>query len=748
MLAETIIRHPMFFNQDAIDCASGRDVFAASWFRKNTSYKDNKWTVSAANGFVNIDWNQPIAPRLNLLDVPELLESVKLSVFLSRQMLQGMGGLQNGESQRKMQSVLLRVIRFMFSNNIKKLCNFNEPFFELYLERLPLPTWYLLNVPDKINKFQQYYIKNYGIENFINDFSREKGSNFHELNVNKLFSEIGVHEKLATSTNAIFFMNDFKHKNGFYIPKKLRSIQSEETTTFNTRKQSTIFKELTLLSKVFKQHEIFCDIFPASQCFANNHFSNLDKSIKDISFFYGVKKEKTKDIPYKLMVDLFEMSINWIFEYSPILFKARDEVWLCRKDYYNKRLDDKTVRRYLSAKLNSNILHDILSSVDINERTPWPFNGFINETGIKQKTCLSQSQTARAAESYERGETQLSILNNLKENGVEISKSTLSKAISRYRESFKPNRGSVPLQKALYRFLPTACFFIIYSFTGRRESEITLIDENALNYQDKTMTLYSAKILQEYDKFPINNLVVKAVEILQQLASTAENGKKRVLSIFPTLDKPQAKQGLNFSKCLNEMANIYIDNESNFELSDHQFRRFVAYMYYYGYKGDLATLSYHMRHKNWQMTLEYLRDEFGFSDVGDILCSKIIEFYKQSNLPTYVIDILGLENTEKVKEKLFSTNFEAHELGRVHKIIQKKIDEIGLVLHFINGFVCFGNTPVLARQSVCFNGVCTDTMNASVEMCSKCENGSLLTEPLWYPELIHNNDVIETFSFC
>ncbi|WP_449357275.1 hypothetical protein [Alishewanella longhuensis] len=61
-------------------------TFKPIWLHEDTPFESNVWKVKDNNGsYLTFSFNILIAPNLSLIDVPDLLRTAKLSVFLYRQ---------------------------------------------------------------------------------------------------------------------------------------------------------------------------------------------------------------------------------------------------------------------------------------------------------------------------------------------------------------------------------------------------------------------------------------------------------------------------------------------------------------------------------------------------------------------------------------------------------------------------------------------------------------------------------------
>jgi integrase len=173
-------------------------------------------------------------------------------------------------------------------------------------------------------------------------------------------------------------------------------------------------------------------------------------------------------------------------------------------------------------------------------------------------------------------------------------------------------RGLLRLDTAL-RNLGIAAFTTIAAFTARRNREITGVEENCVSQNSEGLWIETLieKTLQEDDRTPCPEIVLKAIRVLQELSAPARKitGSPR-LAQYVGADPHKAFQ-INFND-LGAFANFVevkpLPDGSRWKFCPHQFRRFFSIVFFWVWAlGDLPALGYHLRHFNQDATRRYVR---------------------------------------------------------------------------------------------------------------------------------------------
>ncbi|WCP66724.1 hypothetical protein LYZ37_12850 [Vibrio tubiashii] len=423
--------------------------------------------------------------------------------------------------------------------------------------------------------------------------------------------------------------------------------------------------------------------------------------------------ERTRDIPPLIFIDMMDAAARFVLDYADDLFEAEKhfsaiyarELKLLNGDVYQAgKQTNKKVRLY---KANDTRLH-----------SPFPMTAY--------KHAMDRSGNRKHSnEVYE------AIAKNMAA-GVSRMKSMEACELTRgqynsIRLSILANQTKkVSLHKALYQYLPFCCVVIIFALTARRESEVFGLQVGCVSKDlDGFLWLNSfvAKTLQKHADFTAVSLVEKAVSILERLSEKGRK-KKNTNSIFvfdDTFDRPPTTM-----KSINRIADDFFDfigierddNGKHWKLSEHQFRRFFAIMFYYRYeKGEADALMHELAHVDWSMTAHYLTEK----ETGAAL-RKLHQQYnkaRSNRLVDYSLrDDLGGEGFPLLKEKLEGSVASVPEMMR--EIAIETVEENNFVFDFIPSGLCLGNTPWLSEGCNCYRDGFVMQHDASSKMCSGC----------------------------
>lgn len=293
-----------------------------------------------------------------------------------------------------------------------------------------------------------------------------------------------------------------------------------------------------------------------------NPFDNLSPT--RMAFEGRGQSVRTKTAPVQQTMELIDLSIRWILDYGPVLLNSRDK--------HFESLDSKLGR---AERLK--LLARIVSTTAIPDGPGRPYPLKANSNNLMSNDGL--------------------------EFGVAVN-----------------------------RFLPAACAIVICAFTARRHNEVLTLrgagsdNEGCISHDENGYWIetFIEKTCQDWIKTPCNEVVAAAVKILEHWSSPARSISKKpgLFQLRRLSSKAIVRFHLNES--LKEFANFLnltpLPDGSQWEFLPHQFRRFFGIMYFWHYHyRNLAALSYHYRHFNPAMTLNYVTEyETGaiFREVG------------------------------------------------------------------------------------------------------------------------------------
>ncbi|HIF9533862.1 TPA: tyrosine-type recombinase/integrase [Photobacterium damselae] len=423
--------------------------------------------------------------------------------------------------------------------------------------------------------------------------------------------------------------------------------------------------------------------------------------------------ERTRDIPPMIFLDMMDAAARFVLDYANDLFEAEKhfsaiyecELKLLDGDVYQAgKTTNKKVRLY--------------KADDKRKYSPFPMSAY--------KHAMNRSGNRKHS-----NETYEAIANNM---AARVPRMKSMEALGLTRGQYNSIRLSIlanqtkkiSLQKALYQYLPFCCVVIIFALTAKRESEVFGLQAGCVN-KDLGGLLwlnsFVAKTLQKHADFTTVSLVEKAVSILERLSEKGRQ-QKNTNSIFvfdDTFERPPTTM-----KSINRIADDFFDfigiergdNGKHWKLSEHQFRRFFAIMFYYRYdKSDADALMHELAHVDWSMTVHYLTEK----ETGAAL-RKLHQQYnkvRSNRLIDYSLrDDLGGDGFPLLKSKLEITVSSMPEMMR--EIAIETVEENNFVFDFIPSGLCLGNTPWLSENCNCYRDGFVMQHNASRDMCSGC----------------------------
>ena len=423
--------------------------------------------------------------------------------------------------------------------------------------------------------------------------------------------------------------------------------------------------------------------------------------------------ERTRDIPPMIFLDMMDAAARFVLDYADDLFEAEKHFRAIYKREFNLVNGDDYEAGKRTNKWVTNYKAD-----DERLHSPFPMSAYKH----------AQDRTGSRVHSDEIYE---GIAKNIAE-GVpqKQSRKEFNLTRSQYdalRKATLRNKGKhLSLHKALYQYLPFCCVIVIFALTARRESEVFGLQVGCVSKDlDGLFWLNSfvAKTLQKHADFTAVSLVEKAVSILERLSEKGRKQKK-TNSIFvfdDTFDRPPTTM-----KSINRIADNFFDfigierddNGKHWKLSEHQFRRFFAIMFYYRYeKGEADALMHELAHVDWSMSVRYLTEK----ETG----AALRKLHQQNNkvrsnrLVDYSLrDDLGGEGFPLLKEKLEETVSSMPEMMR--EIAIETVEAHNFVFDFIPSGLCLGNTPWLSERCNCYRDGFVMQHDASSEMCEGC----------------------------
>ncbi|MFV8457173.1 site-specific integrase [Vibrio owensii] len=540
-----------------------------------------------------------------------------------------------------------------------------------------------------------------------------------KIDTTKIFNELGINQyafKEFPAAKRIVALKSLELER-HYSGERFEILYPETLTDINDKKMvhEKSYRDYLATLKAYSQAKsVYGELF-------NYNFIpfDVDEICGSTEFEYpdfnemSDLAERTRDIPPLIFLDMMDAAARFVLDYAEDLFEAEKHF----SAIYEHELELRDGDVYAAGK-NTNKKVRLYNSADTRPYSPFPMSSY--------KHAMDRSRNRKHSnEVYE------AIKHNV---AVGVPRKTSMKTFQLTRGQYNAIRLSIlanqtkklSLHKALYQYLPFCCVVIIFALTARRESEVFGLQVGSISKDlDGFLWLNSfvAKTLQKHADFTTVSLVEKAVSILERLSEKGRQ-KKNSNSIFvfdDTFDRPPTTM-----KSINRIADDFFDfigiergyNGKHWKLSEHQFRRFFAIMFYYRYeKGDVDALMHELAHVDWSMTAHYLTEK----ETGAAL-RKLHQQYnkaRSNRLVDYSLrDDLGGDGFPLLKEKLEGTVSSMPEMMR--EIAIETIEENNFVFDFIPSGLCLGNTPWLSESCNCYRDGFVMQHDASSEMCSGC----------------------------
>lgn len=430
---------------------------------------------------------------------------------------------------------------------------------------------------------------------------------------------------------------------------------------------------------------------------------------------------RTRDIPPLTFLQMMDAAARFVLDYADELLDAKSYLDKQYESYLQLGLGARAISNRINSDARSWKLHDD------RKHSPFPLGAYKHsQKGNLASQRYPQEVISLIEEAIQRGEEAVTTRERFK-----LSKSQYDSLLRRLVRH--PDNGGMSLQKAIYQYLIFSCTVIIFALTARRESEVYSLKAGCVSSDasDKLwINGYVAKTLQDEYNFSTVSLVEKVVKILEKLSASARK-KLGTDSLFVFEDTYQRDAPRNLNR-INEVAERFFDfigterdeNGKHWRLSEHQFRRFFAVMYFYHYEDAKAdALMHEFKHVDWGMTEVYLtlraagamKRELAKAN-RSVINDRIYDYLVRENVGGKMLPRLKAEVAESIKSVADVRNKRDRAI--------RKIAEHSYVIDFISTGICFGATPSLSDSGCCN---CHDEAlgkalihKASNDMCSGC----------------------------
>lgn len=310
--------------------------YSASWFVGASCFADNQWIVEDKIGQQIIRFDVAVAPNELLTDNHDLCYAVKLSAYLARAITHDRkaGGLLSGISQYKYVNNIINHVRWLKLQGVNHFSSLNDAVFAIYTQSIGNPLYVRLNLEERL---RGQLVELRGASANLERYAVVYGNNIQPgFNVTMLAKALGVSNRILSNTNTplVVMLTEFRHENGFYIEPKLKRylcVNGDQNVIPSS--QDAIRKELSSISRLYRQCQIFKELFPVSQRIPNDFFQKNNIKPNKISKNIGRAGERTRDIPQPIFFELMDRAIRWVVDYAEPLIDLKSQAMAQYEEY-------------------------------------------------------------------------------------------------------------------------------------------------------------------------------------------------------------------------------------------------------------------------------------------------------------------------------------------------------------------------------------------------------------------------------
>ncbi len=366
------------------------------------------------------------------------------------------------------------------------------------------------------------------------------------LDAKKLLQDAGIDPKRGFSDKSTAFeLATIAKEEGFYLKPERLSQLSEEPPKPQKMSAPHLIQMLRPWDYQWQRRREF-----PGDCIQFDPFCNLspEQMARDLCQAVG----RTKTAPIRQTMELIDRSIRWVLDYAPVLLDLRDQF-------------------------------DGLLAMELSKH-----DRLVQMTKIVSEAVIPEGPGSP----------------------LQINASTKRSSADRLH-----------FGTAVLDCIPAACAIVIAAFTGRRHDEALSIrtagpDNGDCIIRDDHglwIEVYIEKTIKDWERSPCNELVVSAVEILRRWSAPARtiSGTVKLFQYKKLIsaDIVRFRLRLALEPFVDFLSLTPMPNGSQWNFQLKQFRRFFAILYFWHYQyGDLAALSYQLRHLNPAVTQVYVTE--------------------------------------------------------------------------------------------------------------------------------------------
>ncbi|RCW75224.1 hypothetical protein DET61_101219 [Marinobacter nauticus] len=705
---------------------------AYSWL--GSDWRANKWMIlDPHNPDLDPEWinfDVPAIPGQTFMDLTEVMEDIKRSIAIAVELRTVLKRKKQGvycnsrSSIRRFGQNLLRIYREILDMGFQGASQLDELHLLELRDRLLYPERISRAYPEKLLKI----IEEVGIDALPVKINQNRKFPCH-IDKSRLQLMAGIGDwRLSVECRQIVndVTRELAEKKPEYRWEELDvPDQADFVSKVQARNYGNALKLLHMQSQLLKddfvfplQLDPFADESPAD--FVEGAFARHGHPTRPC-------RGRTRNMPVRVFLKLMDASVRWVIDYADPLLTLEEQIAI-EVNELEGGLGNGRVRRIANARVR-----------ELSSESEWV-----------GKPCspfpLASFRHSRSASDSKYDDDFVAEVKTLLDEGLAASETGARLGISkpsvefikrRYindRDSHSLQTTGVSLNYALYSLLPFCCSVILLAFTAGRESSIGDLRSGCIKRIAglRYINLYIPKTLRRYEDLPTVELVEKAVGVLERLSASAreKTGSDRLFQFEDLVgDRVKGVRFDNVYPSFFDLIDMPRDEDGGYwKLSEHQFRRFFAIMYFYRYgkdnDSDFESLMYHLRHCDWSMTDRYLTEEEQgriFREVEEEWLSYVIVTGKpvDQSLQSLMVDV------DDVKRSVVDGTMIAREKDAER--VLKRVQEDSLVFEFLSfGAVCLGLSPGRAEIAKCaieIDGEPAPRLHkASESLCSGCPN--------------------------
>ncbi|KOO17050.1 hypothetical protein AKJ18_00390 [Vibrio xuii] len=676
-----------------------------------SDFKDNRWRLRLGENEqeFTVDFDYLLEANISLIDEgeEELLKSVKWLILLSIVPTEATKGraLTTKATVMKHLAKTLYFIRYMRLQGIKTPKNVTQSMVDGFAKNFIYTSAHNLDYMGRYVDFAQ----NNDLLKYV--YQREqicsKKEDF-EFDLTSMLKDIGIevkgwaeYKELAEVSLSLYQKYETferstkagKNKSSIHAINKAGTVDSQAKSLNRNLKIAKWFPELV-------------PCFPSEiKTITNAQLRHIKKSAKESG--------KTADVPFSVMKNTIERSIDFVMHYGKQLIEKRDETVALFEELCSSKPDK---HRYELAKEHFR-KNPIILNGSQHTRTIKITN--FERSIFKARDESNQAKRDQAVQMHSSGMTMASVASELG-----TTKGTVSRWVNDARDPFHADPVNHGFKNVCYHLF-VAIEMILCFFTARRSAEIMALRAGCMSKTESGhwIEMYVAKTYRVNDQFTATNLIKICIDILEELSRPAREatGNDNLWQLQQFVGQDKDKYEYRFKDQKNEYLKfIGIEDEFKWEFSEHQFRRFFAGVFVNHFGGSMDALKYHLRHTDVQMTFEY---------INSIESEKTADAYTRAGMAIALAEqhtLSGGFDTSTDIGKEFdecAKRIKAIPAARAESAYEEVMEDNDIVFVMIESGLCAGNTKRRREQSSCVTGdEMAHTFRACDDLCEGCPN--------------------------